>query len=79
MDVTIEAISLNGVTGFDQDQFSAALSSELGRLAAGSASMGGVWQVRQVNLELPAQADSAMIGVQVARAIYDQVTGRSAW
>ena len=75
MDVQIEAISLNGVTGFDQDRFSAALNGELGRLAATYASIGGTWRVAQVDLELAFQADSAAIGVQVARAIFAQVSG----
>lgn len=80
MNVHIEAISLNGVTGFDRDQFSAALSSELGRLVSVDTSIGGLWQVEQVDLELPSQADSAAIGVQVARAIFAQINGRTeAW
>ena len=77
MNVQIEAISLNGFTAFDRDQFSAALGSELGRLAAADASISGLWQVALVNLELPPQADSAAIGIQVARAIFAQINGRS--
>lgn len=77
MDVQIESISLNGVTGFDRDQFGAALSSELGRLVSADGAIGGLWQVAQVNLELPSQADSAAIGVQVARAIFAQINGRT--
>ena len=77
--VQINSLALNGFASFDADAFSSALSGELTRLVEQSAlvsdvPLSGAWHVETVQISAAAPTNVSAVGVQVARAIYGQIT-----
>lgn len=76
--IQINSLSLNGVASFDGSRFGAALERELTHLVSAAAPAQGQWSVEALQISLPSHADAETIGMQVARAIYAQMSGGAA-
>lgn len=80
IEIHIDSLALHGFSTFDPGSFSTALSGELTRLLADGSPRPGAWRVEAVQIDLQGSgggptADSASVGVQVARAIYAGMQG----
>ena len=76
--IQINSLSLNGMASFDGSRFGAALERELTNLVSAAAPAQGQWSVETLKISLPSPADADAIGVQVAQAIYAQMSGEAA-
>jgi hypothetical protein len=79
VEVQIDALTLNGFHNFDVDRFGVALQAELTRLVAdgipAAPASRSAWHVERVQIDTLASVDSALVGLEVARAIYAQISG----
>lgn len=75
IDIAIDALVLHELGVFDPDSFGAALSSELTRLMGDVPPDVGQQRVEVMQIVAPAAADSAALGLQVARAVFSQMCG----
>lgn len=79
VEVQIDALTLNGFHNFDVDRFGAGLQAELARLVTGgipaALASRSVWHVERVQIDTLPSVDSALVGAEVARAIFAEISG----
>jgi hypothetical protein len=79
VEVQIDALTLNGFHNFDVERFDAALHAELTRLVAGGVlaalASPSAWHVEHIQIDTLPSVDSALVGAEVARAIFAQISG----